>query len=84
VLTITPSLDNPDGFWSKFRIQVSMTGYFQGEEKTIVTETNWSQRQGPIRIYNIEPVVGRFIRIIGDEDKAGVRLVQFRAYGLSN
>jgi len=82
--TILPNLKDPNGFWNKFRILVSTTGEFHGEETTVVTETNWSQKPGPLRTYKIAPTVGRYIRIIGDVDQEGVQLVQFGAYGLSH
>ncbi len=82
-VTIVPSLLDKNGFWEKFHVQVSTSGAFRGEEVTVVTETNWSQRPGTKRIYRFAPTKGRYIRVIGDVDQAGVRLVQFGAYGLS-
>lgn len=84
MLTIRPKSKDPNGFWSKFRILISTTGEFHGEETTVVTETDWSQRPGPIRTYRIAPTVGRYIRIVGDVDQSNVLLDQFCAYGINH
>lgn len=80
--SIMPSLASPNDFWTKFHIAISSTGLFKGEETTVLTETNWPAKPGPLRIYRFPPVTGRYIRIYGDVDQQGVQLKQFGVYGV--
>ena len=73
---------SPDDFWKKFHIAVSSTGLFKGEETTVVTETDWTKRPGPLRVYRIPSVTGRYVRVYGDIDQQGVQLKQFGVYGI--
>lgn len=80
--SVLPGPEKPDGFWQKFHISVSSSGLFKGEEITVVTETDWTQKPGPLRVYRIPPVVGRYVRIYGDQNQQGVQLQQFGVYGV--
>ena len=73
---------HPDDFWSKFHVSISSTGLFKGEETLVATETNFSQRPGPLRIYRFPATPGRYIRVYGDQDQTGVLLQQFGVYGI--
>lgn len=81
--TVAPSVANPHDFWSKFRIEISKTGLFTGEQLAVVTETDWDKRPGPIRTYRISPLKGRYVRIIGDVGQKSVQLQELGVYGIS-
>jgi parallel beta-helix repeat protein len=81
---IEGNLQDPNAFWSKFHVLVSRTGYFEGEEQPVGTETDWKSRPGPVRVYRVPPIRARFVRIVADEAKAGVQMQQFAAYGRTN
>jgi len=83
-LSILANTKDPNAFWTKFHIVTSLTGEFHGEETMVATETDWSKKPGPQRVYKISPTVCRYIRIVGDVDQAGVLLAQFQAYGISH
>ena len=80
--SILPNPLSPNDFWTKFHVSISSTGLFKGEETTVVTETNWQERPGPLRVYRFAPVTGRYIRIYGDQDQTGVQLKQFGVFGV--
>lgn len=78
---IQANVINPHDFWAKFHIVVSETGQFDGEEQTVVTETNWDGRPGPVRVYPVTPVRARFVRIVADTGQQWVQLQEFAVYG---
>jgi parallel beta-helix repeat protein len=78
---IAANVVNPHDFWSKFHIVISDSGLFRGEEQTVVTETDWDRRPGPVRTYRIKPIRARFVRIVGDVAQKDVQLQEFGVYG---
>ncbi len=80
-VAILANVAAPNNFWGKFHVAVSSTGLFRGEETTVVAETNWEKKPGPLRVYRFAPTVARYIRVIGDEDRKDVQLQQFSVYG---
>ncbi|WP_025225402.1 right-handed parallel beta-helix repeat-containing protein [Fimbriimonas ginsengisoli] len=78
---IASNVVNPHDFWSKFHIEVSESGLFSGEEKTVLTEADWDHRPGPVRVYRIPPIRARFVRIVGDVAQKWVQLQEFGVYG---
>ena len=83
-VSILANTKDPNAFWSKFHIAVSLTGEFHGEETTVAVETDWTKKPGPQRIYRVAPTVGRYIRIVGDVDQANVLMAQFQVFGISH
>lgn len=84
-ISVLPGPSTPNSFWNKFHIAVSKTGLFEGEETTVVTESDFSARPGPLRVYRFAPTAAHYIRLIGDDSQEPktVQLKQFGVYGVT-
>ena len=73
-----PSVPNPFHMYPVFDIAVSNTGAFNGEEKIIVHEDIW---KGLIpTIYDFDPEIAKFIRIIPHEKQPFTVIREFRVF----
>jgi parallel beta-helix repeat protein len=77
-IAIYPYFINLNDFPYQFHIEVSATGAFAGEQVRVVTETSRPLRQ-PL-IYGFTPVQGRFVRLISDELRGWVQMMEFAVF----
>ncbi len=69
-------------WYSKFHIEVSETGKFEGEQKTIAAETDWDKSRAEKQFvgYSFNTVEARYVRIVSDVDQKYVKLQEVRVY----
>ncbi|MBN2053974.1 FG-GAP repeat protein, partial [bacterium] len=81
-IKIYPAAENWYFWFDRFRIDVSLTGAFAGEEITVVTEDDWPDTM--LALYRFEPITARYIRVTGEVDQPqgyGACLQEFEVYG---
>jgi hypothetical protein len=81
---------NPHDWFGRFRIQVSETGLFRGEQRTVHRETNWDRSRGWLEpgalghghwmSYHFRPVPARYVRLVADVEQPWVRLQEVKVF----
>ncbi len=64
---VYPQAENRKYWWNVYRIDISPTGDFTGEETTAAVEEDWPDLGS--EKYNFAPVTGRYVRITAEEDQ---------------
>jgi len=77
-IAIFPYFINLNDFPYLFHIEVSPTGLFTGEQIRVVTETA-RPLHSPL-VYDFTPVQGRYVRLISDEQRNWVQMMEFAVF----
>lgn len=81
---IYPAIENWLFWYDQFRVEVSATGEFSGEEVTVVTELDWPDRM--TKLYRFAPQECRYVKIIGEVNQpsgGGAHLQEVEIFGVA-
>lgn len=82
---VYPWATNHHDWYRTFRIEISQTGAFKGEQQLVVQELDWDETrkidQYPV-VYTFAPASGRYVRITGENEQSWMRLQELEVYGV--
>lgn len=85
-ITVYSSARNNIDMFDKFDLEVSNTGSFSGEQILVASETGWnsSRNNGQTVVYNFNPTMGRYVRLVVRVDNwRWARLQEFEVFAAS-